>query len=478
MMVCYIFAMVLILVMILGLVVFNLILLRTETVKRVEDTLDSQSTDNMLALVKEGAANISTYLYQVSIMFEMLNQMLYGMYNEDTFSIDFIASYTYEEIDTCLYDDSAYGAYPISNCSSSYLKLTDFDEDGQLLAKTSRFDYLWGTILQLTSGIAKRFIMYIETEGFVRVFPACNLPEDYDPRNQTWYKDFEDAEFTMTTTTKYNDDIGDSSPIVSLVVPLYNNETQRIGALLADIPVQYIIDQASTIYYIDTGNTTIVYKNSDILYSGTNMWTEVKRLADVNEGYFWDSLIEDEDHNDIHFLIYDDELFRVAAYTIGPSLFSTEKWWYMLLLVVKEDEIMRYEKESEDKIDLDGSILVGITLGSATITFVLVVLLIHRLSKNITEPLNGIVAFTNKINANATERDALSIDELNELREGEDQVANLVQTYKHLANSIINKREDRVTRSLENSTKKVYPPNELYGEDKVTWKDLIERLKD
>jgi hypothetical protein len=46
--------------MVLGLIVFNLSFLRTETVKRVEDTLDSQSSDNMLALAKEGAANIST----------------------------------------------------------------------------------------------------------------------------------------------------------------------------------------------------------------------------------------------------------------------------------------------------------------------------------------------------------------------------------------------------------------------------------
>jgi hypothetical protein len=61
-------------------------------------------------------------------------------------------------------------------------------------------------------------------------------------------------------------------------------------------------------------------------------------------------LIEDEDLDNINFLICDDEVFRLVAYAIGPSLFSTETWWYMLLMGVKEHEIMRYEKEEETRL--------------------------------------------------------------------------------------------------------------------------------
>jgi hypothetical protein len=86
-------------------------------------------------------------------------------------------------------------------------------------------------------------------------------------------------------------------------------------------------------------------------------------------------LFKDEDYDDIHFLIYDDELFCVVAYAIRPSLSSTETWWYMLLMVVKEHKIMRYEEEGEDKIDSYGAILLGISLVRS---FVLVILLIHR----------------------------------------------------------------------------------------------------
>jgi hypothetical protein len=37
--------------------------------------------------------------------------MLHGKYTEDTFSIDYIVSFTNEDLDTCLDDDSAYGSY-------------------------------------------------------------------------------------------------------------------------------------------------------------------------------------------------------------------------------------------------------------------------------------------------------------------------------------------------------------------------------
>jgi hypothetical protein len=51
------------------------------------------------------------YQHLYTIMFEMLDQMLYGIYAGDTLSIDCIASFTYDDLATCLDDDSAYGSY-------------------------------------------------------------------------------------------------------------------------------------------------------------------------------------------------------------------------------------------------------------------------------------------------------------------------------------------------------------------------------
>jgi hypothetical protein len=473
MLVFYSIAMILILLMVLGLVVFNLSFLRTETVKRVEDTLDSQSSDNMLALAKEGAANISTYLYQISIMFTMLNQMLFSMYDEQSFAIEFIDSFTYPELNYCLTNNTQYGNSPVSFCNSVYMTLA-LNYSSELIDKTSRFDYLWPTIYHLNNGISKRYFMYFDEGQFVRVFPGCQLPDDYNPVNEVWYHDFSEAKYKMTTTTSYKDRLGDNSTIVSLVMPLNDDHGRRIGAISADIPVSDITQQTSTLMYFDTGNITVVHRNSEILYSGSDIFKGYSDLKNINGGVFWQSLLE-SDFDEVEFLIMDDVMYRVAAYTIGSSILNTtDDWWYMLLLIVEESDILNYEKESEERIDSDSIVLVLVTLASTVTIFVLVVLLINQLAMKISKPLAGIVAFTDKMNADSS----VSLEELNDLKEGEDQVAHLVQSYKKLAAIIISKREDKVTRRLEGSNKKVCPPNELFGNDKLGLEDLIARMKD
>jgi hypothetical protein len=48
--------MITILVLIIFLVIFNVLLLKDETLNKVDETLDEQSDDNMVALVRESAA--------------------------------------------------------------------------------------------------------------------------------------------------------------------------------------------------------------------------------------------------------------------------------------------------------------------------------------------------------------------------------------------------------------------------------------
>lgn len=79
MMVCYVLAMVTILLLILFLVLFNLYLLRDETITKVEDTLDEQAKDNMQALVREGGAYLYSHVFEIVVLFDMLKEMLVDM---------------------------------------------------------------------------------------------------------------------------------------------------------------------------------------------------------------------------------------------------------------------------------------------------------------------------------------------------------------------------------------------------------------
>lgn len=96
------------------------------------------------------------------------------------------------------------------------------------------------------------------------------------------------------------------------------------------------------------------------------------------------------------------------------------------------------------------------------------------MSKSITKPLNGIIDFTNKINS---EKETVSIDELNSLSEGEDQVAHLVQAFKCFASNLINRTDEKVPKPLQISQKRIFPPNELYGQ-RSGMREIISKIKD
>jgi Mg2+/Co2+ transporter CorB len=66
------------------------------------------------------------------------------------------------------------------------------------------------------------------------------------------------------------------------------------------------------------------------------------------------------------------------------------------------------------RIDSDSTVLVLFTLASIVTIFVLVVLLIHQLARNITKPLAGIVAFTDQMNADGS----VTLEELRTSRKG------------------------------------------------------------
>lgn len=178
-------------------------------------------------------------------------------------------------------------------------------------------------------------------------------------------------------------------------------------------------------------------------------------------------------------MILDNQIYKVSTCPVGGQSYAKgREWWYLLMLFVKEDEIMSYSQDSRNKIESYGVILLGVTLLCSLLTILIILVLIHFLAKSIKEPLQGIIDFTGKINANATEKDAIATKELKELREGEDQVATLVKAYKTLASTLINRKDEQVPQLLQISQNRIFPPNEYYKTDKLSWKHHIDRMNE
>jgi uncharacterized membrane protein len=497
MMVCYIMAMVVILFLILFLVFFNLYLLRQETISKVEKTLDEQASDNMKALIKECGSYVFSHTFEVMVLFDMLKEMLIDMYDEDTFALSYLNTYTYEEVNTkyhdkCYKNEALYGKDNYYCTAASCIFPNDFPIEQDLVRKVSRFDNFWPTILDLTNSLTFRFMVYFNStnieEEFMKVYPAISIPENYSIRDQKWYKEYQDwlkeeHGSQIYSSNMYYDQLGNEiNQIVTLASNMVNDKNEMIGVISADIMVDEILEGIQRLKYLESGYSAMVTRDGYILKTEKHnyFWKDLTTLEEVEDQTFVSKLKNMNNSNETMFyLLEDNVLYRVAAQMIGPVIIdadSTDDFWYTVLLIVEESEIMKYKHESEDKIQEAGIYLILITLSASLVTIIVIVILIHYLAKSITEPLQGIIDFTNKINANATEKDMVTIEELEKLKDGEDQVAHLVQAFKSLASGLINRREDRMPRALQTTQTKVYPPNELYKSNKITWRELIERI--
>ena len=123
----------------------------------------------------------------------------------------------------------------------------------------------------------------------------------------------------------------------------------------------------------------------------------------------------------------------------------------------------------------DGILLLGFTAASAVLTIIIITIFIILLARRITEPLIGLCQFANKINANATEKNLVSKEDLDALVDGEDQIAELVIAFKNLVKGLNAKRSERLTTSMTTAKRVVSPTNDLYGKE-APWKDLIDKL--
>lgn len=139
---------------------------------------------------------------------------------------------------------------------------------------------------------------------------------------------------------------------------------------------------------------------------------------------------------------------------------------------------MEYRDNSKETIEKTGTALMLITAFTSIVIIVIIIILIYFLAKSIREPLQGIIDFTDKINANATEKEIIALKDLENLKEGTDQIAKLVQAYKSLAGSLINRKDEKLPQAVVIPQDREFLPNELYKTNRLNLDDWINRLPD
>lgn len=190
-------------------------------------------------------------------------------------------------------------------------------------------------------------------------------------------------------------------------------------------------------------------------------------MDDIPYAKFWTNV--KNNFEGIQYLIDNDDIYRVATVPLNSRLYPDNSG-YIVMLIVNEADIMVYKEDAKQKIKAEGSVFITVTLACSLFTTVIILYLIHRQSKNITEPLQGIIDFTYKLNT----AKKIDMDELMKLKEGEFQIERLVQAYKCLAGSLINKHDEYEVPA--GNVQKAYPPNELHRPGRILWKDCFDKI--
>ncbi|OMJ82681.1 hypothetical protein SteCoe_16551 [Stentor coeruleus] len=483
---CYVVAMTLILILLLIVVVINLFYIRYETVSEIDNTLNQQAKQNMLQLVKETAVLMGSQINQVTVMFEFIQNMIFAMSEPETYSLMPLLSYRPNELpEKCwVYDGNN---QKVCLTFSSYINYTKINASSTLLQNLSTLDNVWYSVYKLTSNIALRYYMYFYDEKIFKNFPGMVVQQNFTVENLPWYDYVNKNQTYPFTSNQYTDKyIGNTSyPIITVVYPLNSTVNTTFGFIAADLPLNisaFMLKEIYSVNYLKTGFTTIAYHNSSLIDPVNKFWNgeTSPNFTDIDK-YVWNQLVSESQKNETYFFIYKGDIYRVAGYPLGISLNETveennSNWWYMILLIAQESDVMKYREESKEKINTMTGLLIAITITCSIITVAVVTALIHFLSRSITAPLKGIKEFTDKINSKATEKDMVTKEELDELKEGDDQVADLVKTYKQLAGSLITRREEHLPKPLQTSQNRIFPRNELYQKNKLKWKKLIDKI--
>lgn len=473
MMLCYILGISIIVSLVIGVIILNTFLLQQQTVDKVESTRDSQANEDIEDLAKTGSQVVYSRMYEGLLSLSMLQEMLIGMFREGTFALDYTNLYEYSQLNTSeMYrDPERYGDQLVSITTPTILYMNAPDNEGQILAqKISRFSYVLPHLLEIYKYAAIRYTMYFDVSGFVYFFPGINLTS-FKPEDYMWYNEFMVAEKTITTPS-YNDIMGNSSnEILSIVLPLYSNteKTERIGILCGDWLIKSLYSLLQELKYLDQGYQYLVYKDGTIIDSLNNPWInkDIKNLNNLTYNEFWNDVLRKP--LGIHYLIEEKDIWRVGSAPVVQDPTSNDDWTFILLILVRESDVMSYKEEAKNLIKNEGIKFILITMICSLLASIVVICFIHCQAMNISKPIQGIIDFTIKLNSEENPEEVLK--ELNNLPEGTDQTARLVHAYKQLARGLIEKKD---SEGKKHDAVRVYPPNELRRIDKSElMKDLI-----
>jgi hypothetical protein len=477
MMLSYILGIIVIITFVIGIIVMNTFLLQQQTVDKVESTRDTEADEDLLSLAKAGSQVVYSEVYLGYLAEVFVQYMLIDMFRELTFAVDYTTLYQFADLsnESITISPARYGSKNVSfDFPTIYYERTLSQGETVLSQKVSRFAYVLPELLKIYKNSAIRYTMYFDTSGFTYFYPGLNITS-YDGNSTFWYQEFMKTE-NLTLTRSYTDSLGNSSnQIISIVVPLYDSydKTNRIGALCGDWLIKGLYQLLEDLDYLNNTNTYqyLIYKDGTIIDPENKPWInpEITNLANMTYKELWPEILSTP--TGTHFMIEQNDVWRIGTASVQNSD-NKLNWTFILLLAVKESDVMSYKEKAKNLIQSEGVKFIIITICCSIATSAVVIYFINLQANNISGPIQGIIDFTYKLNSEENNEEVLN--ELNNLKEGTDQTARLVLAYKELAKSLIHKKGSSQKKHEEQT--RIYPANEFYRIDRQVLLSGIELI--
>lgn len=472
-MVCYVSG---IFVVMLGLIVvlyISLTTLQNSTVREIEHTLHSTATDDVIEFVTEYSNTLSNQLNSIGMISSYLTLYLQNFQKNTTaLKLPYITEYkslprdctvtlaSYDNKQVCMNYSSVH--YFSEGSSKEYTKYLGY------------LAYVFPDIFNLLSPVLHRILIYVPEERSLVVFPGQSIPENYNISNEPWvYTNITNNNFTFTTL--YDDSLNSNKKVISLVQNLFvpdafnfSNNLPRLNLEIQETALYELFSSSG--FFMQNELKLISNNNGQILSDGlNNTFSEYKTVEQLNKK-LWESAKKcDFDEN--HFILYkEDCFFRVSIQSVPLDSAHSDDVWLYVFLFVKENSVMKYKNETQDTLDSLMYLLLGLTSGIVLVIVGISAVIINLTGKSVSKPLESIKSLTDRIYSGEVDIKRELENELKNIEEGTEQVADLVIAFRSLVNTISHRRDTEMPKKGKN---KIYPPNELFGTGRITWKDML-----
>jgi HAMP domain-containing protein len=464
-MICYISTISVIMLVLILMLYIALTVLGEATINQIETTINEVATEDTVNFVGEYSKAIQNQLTTIVMLSDYLNFYVSNFYSD---SLPFYQPSITDFNNLPIGCMSISGLYDHQQISMNYSSITYYSSapvSNNFTNVLGFAAYVLPDLFNSMSPYLHRLLMYVPKEQSLIVFPGQKMPPEYFPGTSDWYN----RTFLASKSTPYMfvddyfDMINVDASVVSFVqntsIKAFNSTYQVIlNAEIRSIDLLMLIPSS---IYLNKEEIKVITTNQGRIIASTNSIISIDTVL-------WDSVLK-FNYNQNLFSLQNGSFYRVSFQSVPGNLTDIGSIWFFVLVFTEENVVMLYKNESQYNLEFYSLWLLGITIAIAFVVVAISAVIINFIGKSIAKPLEGIKKMTDRINAGKTDVE----HELEKLEEGIDQVADLVKAFKSLVGIILQRNNADI---INTSKKKIYPPNELYLTDRITWKESFSTI--